>query len=369
MGMSMELRQQLPGGGLADASGRDFDLVKTKANIATIAKNLQSIEDDTEKTRLAVELKDYANALYSEGLFEEAMGKYVESLAAANFSSDVDKNNVDALVVPVLTNLAACTIQLKQWCKGAEFCRQALKLRPGAMRARLRLGICLLHEEEFEESIESLEIVASSLATKNQSTSHESQKENNENIETKNSESQTNEEKMSSSALQSTNLELGPADCARVPMLLSQAREGLERARKREQKFNKALRAEFQSKQKPLSEKAGGISSVTLAESQNKSTDETTSTVNNAKIDSMKKIPTPKVSTRESPISLFLHTSALCCYTYLASRSENYQHKFFKMTVEFATAFGINLTELTRQLGGNINSFAVNMFFVIFVTC
>ena len=152
-GMSMELKQKLDNGELANASNNQFDLLKTKSNIATIAQNVKDV-DPIMRTKMAIDLKDYGNTLYSDRQFSDAMSKYVECLACANFDSDSSDNNVDTLVVPVLCNLAACSIQMRSWVKGIQFCEQALKLRPSCMKAQLRMGICLLNDDEADQALE-----------------------------------------------------------------------------------------------------------------------------------------------------------------------------------------------------------------------
>jgi hypothetical protein len=74
-GMSMELKRKMDNGDLADVDNGQFDLLKTKANIVTIAQNVKDVKDMGERTKMAVGLKDYGNTLYSERRFSDAMGK------------------------------------------------------------------------------------------------------------------------------------------------------------------------------------------------------------------------------------------------------------------------------------------------------
>jgi hypothetical protein len=53
---------------------------------------------------------------------------------------ELSENNVENLVIPVLCNMAACCMQLKEWAKAAMFCDQALQLRPQCIKALMRKG-------------------------------------------------------------------------------------------------------------------------------------------------------------------------------------------------------------------------------------
>jgi tetratricopeptide (TPR) repeat protein len=104
-------------------------------------------------------MKTFANTLYADGQYEEAMEKYAEAITAADFgdvkeskSEHNNRGNVETLVIPVLTNLAACCIHLKQWNKAIQFCTQAIELNPDCAKAYLRLGLAQLNLGEFSNS-------------------------------------------------------------------------------------------------------------------------------------------------------------------------------------------------------------------------
>jgi hypothetical protein len=118
----------------------------------------------------AIKTKDQGNELYRAQEFGKALEKYIECLTASNFgdfspkiekgtslkvlcggtrrdnecnapsSSQSSSDNVDAVIMPVLCNMAACCIQLKAWGKVVMFCNQALDLRQRCPKALMRKG-------------------------------------------------------------------------------------------------------------------------------------------------------------------------------------------------------------------------------------
>jgi len=170
--MDVIIKRKMPDGSFVDATPASMSVLSTQAKVATQAQALLGATKK-ERTKWAIEMKNYANALYAEQRYSDAMEKYVEALTAADFggrtddakpnddtlasdtdtSQDVDvvqdttidANNIDILVIPVLTNLAACSIQLQQWKKADKFCQQAIELRPNCAKAFMRKGIALFN--------------------------------------------------------------------------------------------------------------------------------------------------------------------------------------------------------------------------------
>jgi len=187
-GVSVQFKRKMTDGSLVDADLNQISVLKSKANIATVAQLVAKAPEE-EKTAWAIELKDYANELYRNGMIKDAMEKYVECLVAANFGgskqfpeiskshitdspiitshsdqysnspshSCSDDSNLDTVVVPVLSNLAACAMQLQEWSKGASFAQEALALRPACPKALMRLGVCLYHLRELELAQDTLQ--------------------------------------------------------------------------------------------------------------------------------------------------------------------------------------------------------------------
>lgn len=210
-GMDVTVKRRLPDGQMFDVSPKELNHLSTKAKMATTAQALKEASQEL-RNEWALEMRSYANDLYSEGRYEEAMQRYLEALMASDFGrkkpdestssvgaeprvrgSDeddwtiVDKGinpsdqsesnhkgtgeettqptvtyvddgsgNVDLVVVPSLTNLAACCIQLQQWGKAIQFCEQALVLRPQCAKALMRMGIAYLQIGEFRLAKEKL---------------------------------------------------------------------------------------------------------------------------------------------------------------------------------------------------------------------
>ena len=119
--------------------------------------------------------------MYKAQDFGKALEKYIECLTASNFGQekparntgtslnvlcgtssqsklsclpcnaisqdeeeeDLEHDNIDSVIMPVLCNMAACCIQLKAWSKAILFCNQALQLRPNCAKAWMRKGFLL----------------------------------------------------------------------------------------------------------------------------------------------------------------------------------------------------------------------------------
>lgn len=185
-GMTCQLKRRLPDGSLVDTDAKALNSLSTKSRLAYAAQNLKQMKPE-DRTAWALEMKDFANALYAEQLIQEAMEKYVEALAASNFGTIVPKrvppregtpaddrdvddsvdldmknvaqandSNVDILIIPVLCNLAACCIQLKQFSKALKFADAALELRPRCGKALMRRGMVLVHLGENVSAISAL---------------------------------------------------------------------------------------------------------------------------------------------------------------------------------------------------------------------
>lgn len=157
-GMSVQVKRKLEDGTLLDVSDNTISALSTKSRIAANAKVINNLTKE-ERYKWGLEMKSFANTLYAGGQYQEAMEKYAEAITAADFgdikenkSENSNRGNVDILVIPVLTNLAACCIHLKQWNKAIQFCKQAIELHPECAKAYLRLGLAQLNLGEFSNS-------------------------------------------------------------------------------------------------------------------------------------------------------------------------------------------------------------------------
>lgn len=217
-GVSMEVKRQMKDGSLATTRPNEIATLNTKARIATTAQLLKKLNED-EKLVWALETKEEGNRLYKEQNFSGALDKYVEALSATDFKSS---ENVDNLVLPVLCNLSACCIQLKEWKKAYLFSEQAINLRPQCRKAKYRQGISSMNMGEYEEAIS----LFSGLILERDISGSEDQKNEQNEVTAENT--------------PSTTMDLTATELQKLPSLLEQAH-----ARKRKQEL--ALRKQKQA--------------------------------------------------------------------------------------------------------------------------
>lgn len=152
-GVNVQLQQRLADGSMVDAKPQQLLALNTQSRVATTSQALKDLSPEL-KLQWALEMKEFANLLYKNNRFGEALEKYVDSLSASDFGSSESRNgNVDDLVVPVLCNMAACCLRLNEWGKCVRFCDQALALRPKCAKALMRKGIAFVNIGEYEMAI------------------------------------------------------------------------------------------------------------------------------------------------------------------------------------------------------------------------
>lgn len=195
-GLDVSIKRQTRDKHLVDSSPNQLAALGTKARLAKTAGLLAKLPTN-ERTSWALEVKAEANVFYAEGKYQLAMETYLEALTASDFGEgylratnappevfvgnkskdsrskfhDIDveivvegesassgdhQGNVEALIMPILCNLSACCIQLKQWSKALEFANQAVALRPLWPKAHFRKGIALLQMDENKDALKSL---------------------------------------------------------------------------------------------------------------------------------------------------------------------------------------------------------------------
>ena len=164
-GMTVEFKRQLSCGEYENATEKDLSLLTSKASIATMAQQIQHLPED-DKLKAALELKEQGNELFRNQKYDEALKVYLQSLSASNFgdSTSSSSGNVNTLIVPILGNMAACCLQMKEYVKVAKFCEQIIQLRPDNFKANLRKGISFYYLKEYDLSLESLKLAKSILA-------------------------------------------------------------------------------------------------------------------------------------------------------------------------------------------------------------
>lgn len=165
-GMAVDIKRKGDDGVMVDAREHELASLGTKSTVASTAGLLKKLPPH-ERLAWAIETKDEANVFYKERKFKEAMGKYVECLAATDFGTKNEGDNeetsaggnVEVLVIPVLCNLAACCIEVEEWNKAVSFSEQAIILRPECCKAQLRKGLGLMHLGEYELALSCFTIV------------------------------------------------------------------------------------------------------------------------------------------------------------------------------------------------------------------
>ena len=77
-----------------------------------------------------------------------------QALACLEYAPDSPPEDeaIDKLLVPVLCNLAACALKKHAWTKAVRLSEEALKQRPGCVKAWMQCGGGFLGEEEFAEA-------------------------------------------------------------------------------------------------------------------------------------------------------------------------------------------------------------------------
>ena len=233
-GVDCDIKKKDQYGNLVSVKKNELEALGTKSIIASTSKLLKKL-NKREQLIWALETKDDGNQLFKRGLFNDAMSKYVEALAAADFGNDnkattttddsridelnnegesihhyhhVTNSNVDELIIPVLCNLAACCIELKEWRKTISFSEQALILRPTCSKALLRKGIGCLNTGDYKLSLDCFTAVDEYIQRMVGTT--------------------TATEEHVSKPLEEISL----TDANRLPHLIMQARRGIQRQRK-----------------------------------------------------------------------------------------------------------------------------------------
>ena len=151
-----------------------------------------------------------------------------EEKSTSNGVDNDDKQvygNIDTLIIPVLCNLAACCIQLRNFSKAVKFADSALDFRPNCGKALMRRGISFVQIGEFDQGIQDLERCLL--------------------IRTE-EEASTDESQMSSGDVKMKHcMPLSENDKLRIPILMNKARTGKQREAKQMAKRNENLQKVF----------------------------------------------------------------------------------------------------------------------------
>lgn len=134
-----------------DASTRDLKSLGEQSRLASIAQQLSTLSPE-EKMVWARKRKSDGNAEFEHGNFLMASRIYFEALAATNLNAEDNESNVDEIVIPLVCNLAACSIQLHDWKRTILLCKEALQLRPNCLKALIRCALAYIELEEFRNA-------------------------------------------------------------------------------------------------------------------------------------------------------------------------------------------------------------------------
>lgn len=117
-------------------------------------KEWQIYERSTEEKIAAAErFRQEGNEAYRRRNFGLAAVHYRRALLHFDYTfaeTEDLQNQVDAVKLPCLLNLAACKCQQEDWDEVLTQCRQALEINPRAVKAHYRVGLAYLARDEFE---------------------------------------------------------------------------------------------------------------------------------------------------------------------------------------------------------------------------
>ncbi|CAE6964923.1 FKBP62 [Symbiodinium sp. CCMP2592] len=117
-------------------------------------KEWQIYERSTEEKIAAAErFRQEGNEAYRKRNFGLAAVHYRKALLHFDYTfaeTEDLQNQVDAVKLPCLLNLAACKCQQEDWDEVLTQCRQALEINPRAVKAHYRVGLAYLARDEFE---------------------------------------------------------------------------------------------------------------------------------------------------------------------------------------------------------------------------
>ena len=244
--MKAEIMRKLPDGSLESASAKQLGGLGTKSRVAYATQNLKTLSPEA-RLAWAIEMKEFANELYANNEIQSAMEKYVEALSASDFGAkendedesgtsqsksicSIDRNdgNVDSLIIPCLSNLAACCIQMKDFAKALKFADSALELRPKCGKVLMRRGMSLVYVGEYDQGIDALEAAAAI-------TSDDATSDNRSTL---------------ADPKDMCTMPISDSDRVRIPILIDRAVRGKEREIRTKEKQKVKLRKVFGGKQK-----------------------------------------------------------------------------------------------------------------------
>ena len=118
-----ELQKRLPDGSAIPATPADLAYSDLQTKLDQSAKLVASLADSSERARWAEEQRKVGNAYFYQANYQAAMDIYLTCLVVKEDTGDF----VQQTLLPVLNNLAQCTLQLGMHKKTIEFSNIALE--------------------------------------------------------------------------------------------------------------------------------------------------------------------------------------------------------------------------------------------------
>ncbi len=140
-GGSVEMKRKLPDGSLVPTQEAELRAQDLQAKMRQSAEQTKNLTFD-EKILWAQERRQYGNALFAKREYTEAIDVYLTALVAmAGGDSTEDKisESDEKISLPVLLNLAQCSILTGSLSKAIKFCDAAHDLKSGIGRRSSKL--------------------------------------------------------------------------------------------------------------------------------------------------------------------------------------------------------------------------------------
>ena len=134
-----------------DASKRDLKLLSEQSRIANISQELSHL-CLTERNAWALARRSDGNLQFERGNYSTAAQIYFEALAASNLNVGRNEDNIDEVVIPLICNLAACSVQLCEWRRTVLLCKEALQIRPNCLKALVRCALACIKLEDYDSA-------------------------------------------------------------------------------------------------------------------------------------------------------------------------------------------------------------------------
>jgi tetratricopeptide (TPR) repeat protein len=124
-----ELQKRLPNGNTAKCSEQDMAVADMESKFKQAAGEVEELNDEQKLEWAKIQRKE-GNVLYARKEYKEAIDVYLTCLVVKSPDENITTDFMDQVYLPVLNNLAQCTLQLGSYRKAATFCTMALEEEP-----------------------------------------------------------------------------------------------------------------------------------------------------------------------------------------------------------------------------------------------